>query len=29
MDGGIPIWGRGRGWGIMDRKSGKGITFEI
>jgi len=29
MDGGIPLWGRGRGWGGMDRKPGKGITFEM
>jgi len=29
MDGGIPVWGMGRGWRLMDRKQGKRIIFEM
>jgi len=27
--GGTPIWRRGWGWELMDRKPGKGIPFEL
>jgi len=29
MDVVIPVLGRGRGWGLMNKKPGKGITFEM
>lgn len=30
MDGGgICVWGRGKGWGLIGRKPGKGIRFEM
>jgi len=29
LDRGIPVWGRVRGGGLMNRKPGKGITFEM